>query len=607
MDNLLSYTGDASLGLGSSPQIPVSSTEDLKAVNETTARIQQQNAYRNHEIFQQKIKDRDNLYNAIDSGDIKIGSVLEQDRPIVKSALDNLDKAYFDRVKKGVNDLDAAAAYKKALRDAQETVTHANARQVYHTSESVALSSDQLPSHQQARKANMDKVLSNFHCDLTPYVPALDFDHEGMNTFNLKDSLIDNAGIATPQNNVTQWTSTTDKGGKITTKHTEKVMPGKAAPVQKISGGGATIDTPNGAVSLYDTIPGKYIDYEKIKTNANDGFLHDEKQQVNQQKWREAFEGQNPTEAVQSLTAYNNRIKQYNTERGFVNPTDAGFVSEIKFIQNPQTGQIHIAETAPDFAAKTSLASVPGNFVQKDQLTLNKDAANYLVAKEKADTDAIYKKTMAANAGLRARAYAANIGQQMKLRSTDAEKDQFLEDMYKRNLVQQKSLVVGGGGNMVGLANITAQNSLPVFTLEGKTVKQLVPIDAKPIYSSDNYNDKGELDVKSGAKPLRYEGGYYKPTYRIGDKEASNESIMNIYSNFKKIQGKKWAGGYDDFIKQAIQSGDIKVRLTGANGTTDEDLSKAAQRIISNQATKKGQESPFSIEYSEDYVPDNNQ
>lgn len=179
MANVTEYVGNAGLGLGSNASIPAIGTKDLDAINQTADKLMAYNAAQNNAIYQQKIKDRDKLYEALDSGEIRVGDLLEQDMGTVKEGLQKLDDAYFARVKKGINDLDAAAQYKKALREAQDRVTQAQARKVFYDKMNGDLSKEKLPRKQQAMKEHLEKTINGgFFKDLTPYQQTLDFDFD---------------------------------------------------------------------------------------------------------------------------------------------------------------------------------------------------------------------------------------------------------------------------------------------------------------------------------------------------------------------------------------------------------------------------------------------
>jgi len=75
--------------------------------------------------------------------------------------------------------------------------------------------------------------------------------------------------------------------------------------------------------------------------------------------------------------------------------------------------------------------------------------------------------------------------------------------------------------------------------------------------------------------------------------------LADNYNDFKKAAGKNWQGSMQDYIKEAIQQDLLDVKLIGENGATDKQISKAAQKAISNKVTKKDQEGVFMEEITE--------
>lgn len=603
-NEILQYQGNPLAGSGANVGIPVSSPDQLTAVqtagrDATLFNIDQQNR-----LFQQKIKDHAQLLNLINSGDIKVGNTLDSDRPIVKQALDELDTAFYNRSKKGFNDIDATVAYNKALRKAQDVATQAQTRFVVDKQDQTAAASA-LPEEKQSILDNLNKYKSGFWNDYVPPVKAITIDHPGMTSSITRDTLVPNAGISSQPGLTHRFTTRTNKDGTTTTWDTVSNKPVSVAQQKIIAAqNNQPGNTAQGGLSLFTTIPGKFYDYNKMLANASDDF-HDEKQRLNQVKYMDFILNQSPPAQQKAiLDQANLRFDTYNKQRG-LNPGDPGYVEPIGIVVDPN-GQRHAADqngrtlSIPEFNAKMALASISGDYVEKDKLSVDKDAATYLLGKQKADTDEFYKKAMAANGAIRANAYAANLRQQMKLRGTDASKDQYLDDLYRRNIIQQESLIEGMGGNKFRLAPIKQEKSLPVFTIEGTSVKQLIPIDGKPVYGNGTDKPSSKTD-----KPLYYKGGHYDPYYQIEGNNVTAQELTDFYNRFKKVQGSTWKGSIDDFIKQAVDNGKINVRIQGANGSTDEQLSRAAQRIISNKDTKKFQEGVFSTEYNDEQIPDN--
>lgn len=203
--NLLDYTGNAGLASGSSPEIPVSTTKDLDVINQTADRLQSQNAARNYQIFQSKIKDRDLLYKMLDEGTIKTGDILPQDRPRIQAALDKQTQAFMNWQKNGIQDTRGLMEYKKATQDAQLDATHAQARYVFDKNEQADLAKETLPRKQEARKANLDNVLSSFGNELKPYQHTLDFDFDPFKKYVEKET----TETTDPKNPLMKVTKTT--------------------------------------------------------------------------------------------------------------------------------------------------------------------------------------------------------------------------------------------------------------------------------------------------------------------------------------------------------------------------------------------------------------
>src|SRR4029078_6200956 len=93
MADLLSYQGNAGLGVGSNPQIPVVADKtNLDTINQTGRDIMLLDNERNIKIFQQKIKDRDELAKMILEDQVSTGDILPEYQP------------HFDKAKKAVEE-----------------------------------------------------------------------------------------------------------------------------------------------------------------------------------------------------------------------------------------------------------------------------------------------------------------------------------------------------------------------------------------------------------------------------------------------------------------------------------------------------------------------
>lgn len=399
-NEILSYRGDAGLGLGGNADIPAPAVKDLQGLQQVGRDIFLTDVARNQQLFQQKIKDRDTLLQAIDSGDLKVGDLLEQDTPYVKEGLNALDKAWADRVKRGVNDIDATLAYKKALREAQDRVTQAQARKVFRDQEQGALSKETLGRRQKARKENLDKVIGGgFWQDLTPYQQTHDLNFDPINAY--------------PKVVTTEFTDPKNP-----------LMKGKKS----------------------------VIDFAQVQGAAQKDFLENNDIREDQIGLFESIQSMPEEKLVPALGTMAKRLDEYNRQRGFLKG-DPNYL-ELNVAEGPN-GELIINETVPDFAAKWALANQP--MYATSTSSLDKDAANYQLGQER-------NRIAAANAGanqLRARTYAAL--QQKKLSQMN-ENEKRVMGIWPKIISQVKTAkngvdVVWSGDIPKGYANINGLNA----------------------------------------------------------------------------------------------------------------------------------------------------
>ena len=312
-------------------------------------------------------------------------------------------------------------------------------------------------------------------------------------------------------------------------------------------------------------------------------YLGDPEEGENQRQWFTKFHEAPPFMQKEIIEKYNNRLKEYSEQRGIPPNANGNYPDQIKFQVGPD-GKVILNETPASFAAKDALASIEGDYIQKSQKVFDKDIAEYMLDNKKADADALYKKLMGAAANKKANAYVANIHSQIKAREGEPEEQQtYLDDIWKRNLLQQKQLITPAGGNNIGQAKVENQNSLPLFTFDSNGK----PTILKPI---------GGKEIVKNNKLIGYEGGYYSQRYLQGGKPLELPNIWAMYNQDLPILKKMgFTGGVDEYLKGLIEDGVIDVKLVGANGASDKGINTNALKAISNPLTKKGQEGIFEI------------
>lgn len=299
---LISNKGSAGLGTGGNPNIPVGYGKDLDVINDIGRTLTLVDLDQNRRIFEQKVRDRDRTLAAVDSGSIKVGDILEEDQPIVKEGLDNLDTVWAEWAK-NPNSIEAQVKYKKALRDAQDRVTQANARFLGDRVQKSEIANDSLPRTRQARANNLQSWKKNFWGEVMPYQQQQDLDIPG--------SILSTAATTT-----TEFTdpSTFTKG-----KRTE-------------------------------------FDYGKTYDANLNNYLNDVNKAYDQRQLVNALQALDPQEFTEKIDAINGRIKEYNTMKGLIPGAD-GYVDEVKVEYDPATGRGIINERLPDFSAKFTLAN----------------------------------------------------------------------------------------------------------------------------------------------------------------------------------------------------------------------------------------------------------
>lgn len=572
---ILNYTGNANLGLGMDTNIPVTEAKpELDAVQRASDQLRMYDHQNNLTIYNQKVQDRDNLLKMLMQGQVAAGDILPENRKDYDAAEANAKEKYL--AVKGLNDKEGMQAYLKAQKDWQDVANLAQHKKIAIAALQDEKSKQTLPediaAYDKHIKTQMEKPLGQL---VDPYQKAFSFDLDGQRKAILGSGMI-TKGMITPDN---KTVTVTDKDGKVTTKTV--IAPAGKQTAKAV--GGSVVDA-NGKLTEFSETPEKYYDYGALLKNADAAYLSGGKNAENQRQWFNKFHESNPTLQKELLDTYNARIREYSKQRGLVPDANGKFPDEIKAHQIG--GKWVLDETIPSFAAKDALANVEGDYVQKPQQYFDKDKAGYLLDKEKADADKLYKASMAAAANKKANAYVSNMSSQIRAREGDPQKNQYLDEIYNKNLTQQTQLISPSGqpGKVV-FADINAKNSLPVFTWS----KDGKPILLKPF---------GSTPILEGNKIVGYSGGSFQQQYLFKDKAIPPQQIAKMYTDFK-AEHPEWDKSFDDYIKLAIENNVFDVKLNGENGATNRVMSREAQRAISNTLTKKGQDAVFEADVAE--------
>lgn len=306
MPRLTDYTGNANLGLGANPGIPaVSPTvdRDLDVINQTARDISLMNAARNKQLFDQKIRDRDDLLKALDDGSIQMKDMLEQDDPIVHKAVGRITDAYNEMIDSGgLHNLKAVRKYKNAVQEAKSHVTQAQARFDAITKLDDAIAKETIHERKEKLKQHREQYLSQgFWGDYVPPDEFQNYDSTRIDKYYSKETEED-------------WLD--DKKNKI----------GKD----------------------------KYYNYGVGQQVAASDFLTDAGRE-NQKLLYDGLQRMGPLAAFEYLTSINNRLKNYDNSIP-VKDGRAKTTGGIKWSIDPKTKELSIQESLPDLAAKIGLA-----------------------------------------------------------------------------------------------------------------------------------------------------------------------------------------------------------------------------------------------------------
>lgn len=534
-ENLLSYTGNAGLGLGSNPGIPAPDNVPLKQIGQTTRDILLLDNQWNVMKYQQQQKNQAELRDAIDKGQVAKGEILPEYQPAFDAARQKVTDYYKNNGQDLISNPEKYREYQSLVQDLKDVSTHAQVN----THGVQVLEAQKAKETIPTKQAEIQKFI-----DGQKAATAKDFWNQIKSYQQAHDM------------NIADVTDVSPKAFIKTTRQ-----------------------DPNDALKSYDRT---VLDYDQILNEKVNDFLNDTTgaKADSQSKWLQKLQNYDPIELGKTLNNMDAQILKYNKERGLSRGMP-GFVEPVK--REARAGQLIIKESVPELAAKYALTNQP-QFVTESPAKIDYKLGSLNVAEERANTDAAYKRIMAANSAARTNAYVQNTKSQMAARKKPEEQEQYMDEMYNRNLLNQKSLIApytgkGANKNRITFGNIPAESSLPVFTMQGSKVVQLPPIGAKAVKGPNN--------------TISYQGGHYEPQYQLGGKTLNAGQLSDAYIDFKKKVGSKWTGSLDDYLKKQIQLGNIVFSIKGANGVTDRGLSRAAQRAISNLDTQKGEVGVF--------------
>ena len=606
IDNLINYGGNAALGLGSNADVPaIGNNESLAVVNNAMRDIMMLNNEKNVRLYNQKIANRDNLNNLILNNQVSTGTINPEDQRYVDEANKRMQDAF---VKWGGNFNDTAGfrgyqqvaqQYKDVVKQAQ--TNYAGLAALRQSGAGFVLDKDK----NDFKNFYEGQLKKGFWNPVTPYQKLHDYSAQNLQStiLGVNGGLVSDTGIESPMLTptvTTDKTSTRMVKGQPVTMTTQTTAPAKAQGLPK----GITPETSmsvsaQGELTPFGAPTTRYYSWNNMRRNAQQAFIDGEEGFQNQQQLFDSTERwlNDPRVPNETKDQYINSMND-RLQREYMEQTGGKFGTPPKIeVIVDANGKRAIKNAVSDFAAASVLAGINGNYKVEEPGTFNEKIAKYNVDLMKANTDAWYKRAMAGTAATKARAYADNVRSQIAARKQGQEQDEFLTDIYKKNILANP-LTTNLPSGKVGTTVLKADESTPIWTLGSNGI----PTILKPLG-----NDVKEITDKQG-NVVGYEGGDYEKQFLINGQNVSLNDLTTNYKDFIKrttpvARAKAGITSLEDYLRKQIEGNNVQVNIRGANGTTNADLNKGALLIIANKNQKKYQDLPFS-EPGLDIIPE---
>lgn len=538
--SLTNYTGNAGLGVGSS-NAPLGPTNpNLDVVNNTLRDIMLLDNQRNVLLFQQKIRDRDQLTEMIMKNQVSSGDILPEYRQHFDQAEKQAEKAFQDWGG-NLNDKDGYRKYQAAIQDLRDIAGHAQGKTMSIRGLEKEISQQTLPRKQADMKRWYDQEKSKpFWESVTPY--------QQLHDFSVDDIL---AGVK-----------------PITT---------------------VTRDAKDPTIS-YDTT---YIDYNDILRNKRNQYINDRDAADSIDQIFDKFQRLAPNQMVPTLDAMDAQIDRYNQERGF-NPGNKGYVQKVK--RADINGQVLINEPKTEFAAKYALSQQPQFLTRTPKF--DKDIAKYGIDKAKLALMAERLGTDKAKAGAYIRNLDAKTNKFVRDQQnvgTDVTKiyGDLIGGIVPFNTVERKT------GKIVEQLNAVYIDRLPqsyrniggpimATDKNGKPTGKITVGQLEPFISTDK--------SKRPYWIVRYANS------ATGEPIESNSNFVNETFNVWRQKG--YRGTKEDLLKTLAKTGALETIYQGKNGAANLTSIFQSSKTINALGTSKGEENIMNPPESSPNEPD---
>ena len=585
VETIMGYKGDAAQGIGANASgWTIDPTQQLSVIQKTGNDIMLLDSQRAVKMFEQKVKDRDDLYRLLENGQVQAGDI----DPKYRSEFDKAEKESKDAFLKikGANDDEGRMNYLAKVRALKDVTTHAQSKTLEKAKLEQELAKQTSPAmikaYEKHIKGQEDKPFWDMY---DPFHPTPQYDM-GFIQMGL-DGSVTKPGIESPMG-TTSKTTTTTKGGKTATTQTQTTAPVKGKGVQPVMTG--DVQTGTDALGRTITSTETRVDYGKIQDNIAKLYLSNPDQRYNMEETFKKIQ-QDPTAGTDVIKHMQQRFAEYNKENGIdendpnavkltVGTKPSDNIVEMRGANGELVGY-HINMPIPKFAAMMTLAEHPGKYVERSsQWDKDTDMWKLALKKEKDANEIGWARI--------AEMRRMNNAKIAKLK-TEGEQDQAMAQLWDKNHAEQKNFIrlyptgASPSGQAFIESKIPANKSLPVFFVgqNGKP-ELLIP--------------KGATVIKNKAgNIISYEGGSFDIKYTdLTGNPVDASFLEQKYNDYLSMTPNiKDRVNFEDYVKTLVERNKIDYRIEGENGATDRQTSFSAQKIISNKDTKKGQTTPW--------------
>lgn len=526
--SLLSYQGNAGLGSGSNAGIPVTASDpNLTTINNTLRDILLLDNQRNVQLFQQKIRDRDQLNEMILKNQVSSGDILPEYRKFFDDAEARATKA-FQEWSGNLNDKEGYRKYQAAITDLRDVASQAQAKTISLNNLEKEKSQQILPRKQQDYQIWIDRQKAEpFWNPVVPY--------QQLHDFSIDDIL---SGVKQFQTSVQDF---------------------------------------NDPFGSYDMT---YVDYNDILRNKRNQYVNDRDAADSIDQFYDKIQRLAPYQLVPTLDAIDAQLEKYNKDRGF-QPGQPGYVNPIGRVMIE--GKTLIQDPKAEFAAKYALANQQ-SFATKTP-KFDKEIAKYGLDKTKVALQAKKLGIDAAKAG----AYIRNLdAKTKKLLQDEAAAGTNVVKQYEDfiNTLKPGGLYLVQQGKEKGRMDAVFMDELPegyrfingpVIALDAKgkptgkiTVGKLEPFETstgqkRPYYIPKYVDGQTGEEINVKQLPAQLEEGY-----RL-TRERRNISR-------------------EDYLKGLLKTGTLELILKGKNGAANYTSLYQSAKALNALGTSKGEE-----------------